>query len=154
MLYVTKTSFYISRCVLALNDGSNLALSVFRATLEECLMWKESFEKLLSSKCKYISTLNITREYECAHTAASHTEESSPSGDHYVHWLIQFNKNSLCPQMDCVPSRPSWCRSLAKRTSCSTLPVKITEEPSQQSNYRPKPKRSMMNSSAAMLHER
>lgn len=35
---------------------SNLCLtiisSIYRPSLEECLCWKESFEKILSSKCK------------------------------------------------------------------------------------------------------
>lgn len=61
---------------------------------------------------------------------------------------------ALFPQMDCVPSPPSWCPSSARRTLRSILPVRITEIPNPPRSCRPKPRRFSTNSSAAMPRER
>ncbi|XP_029356018.1 regulator of G-protein signaling 16 isoform X1 [Echeneis naucrates] len=45
-----KPNWNLSCCKIEKNKKSNRNSSLSRPTLEECFMWKESFEKLLSSK--------------------------------------------------------------------------------------------------------
>lgn len=107
----------------------------FSPTLEECLRWKQSFEKLLASK------------RECAHLFLNvHLWKTEAC---YAERIIK--RLVGCPQVGCVPSPPSWCLSSVRRTSHSTLPARITGTPNLHPNCLSKPRRFLMSSSARML---
>lgn len=111
--------------------------------------WRNVFggnSPLKNSSPVNVSRFSIFLIHKIAHARCKHIMEA-----HSAQCVIN---SCLCPQMDCVPSQPFWCLSSARRTLRSTLPVRITGIPNPPQNYQPKPRRSLMSSSAAMLHER
>lgn len=133
----------------------------FRPTLEECIRWKQSFEKLLSSKCKqnrlhsFTSSPTPTPRKKNSTTHGRSRAREEPRHPDYRHaQMCNYISSLPFPQMDCVPSPPSWCPSSARRTLRSTLRARITEIPNPPRNCRPKPRRFSTNSSAVRLLER